>query len=78
MRRIVEKGMGQVKHTGDFASAVHSSKSTNICNEYGRSNVFITDPQQTFALRACTKWTYWIKKMFWSAGDGSLNGVSKK
>jgi hypothetical protein len=49
MRRIVEKGMGQVKHAGDFAILEHSSKSTNIGNEYGRSNVFITDSRQTFA-----------------------------
>ena len=55
MRRIVVKGVGQVKHADDFATIMYSSKSTNICNEYGRSNVFITDPQHALAAKACTK-----------------------
>jgi len=59
MRRIVEKGMGQVKHVGGFILAGYSSKSTKICNEYGRSNVSITDSRQTFVQKSVQ---YLLKK----------------
>jgi hypothetical protein len=62
MRRIVEKGMRQVKQVSDFAKLEHSSKSTNVCNEYGLSNVFITDQRHTIVANARIVGSVWPKR----------------